>query len=133
MKYFTGCKTIEAVKKTFKDLARKLHPDNGGNAEEFKSMMNEYKIMFDRLKNTHETKDGNTYQQKEESTETPEQFADAINAVVNFDDVEIELVGSWIWLNGNTYPYRDQIKAAGYMWSSKHKKWYYNGDTKKVI
>lgn len=131
MSYFSNCKTIEDVKRTFKELARKLHPDNGGNSEEFKIMMNEYKIMFDRLKNIHQSKDGDTYKQKEESTETPEQFASAINAVINLDGVEIELVGSWIWLNGNTYEYRDIIKAAGYFWSSKHKKWYFNGDTTK--
>ena len=131
MTYFNNCKSIEDVKKTFKDLAKKLHPDNGGSDQEFKNMMQEYKIVFDRLKNIHKTKDGETYQQKEESTETPEHFASAINAVINLDGIEIELVGAWIWLNGNTYEYRDIIKAAGYFWSSKHKKWYYNGDNKK--
>lgn len=128
MTYFKNCKTIEDVKRTFKDLAKRLHPDNGGNAEDFKSMMSEYKTAFDRLKNVHQSKDGDTYEKKTETTETPEQFASAINAVINFDDIEIELVGAWIWLNGNTYPYRDIIKEAGYFWSSKHKKWYYNGD-----
>ena len=129
MTYFKNCKTIEDVKKTFKELAKKLHPDNGGNAESFKSMMSEYKEAFNRYKNVHQSQDGETY--KKETSETPEQFAAAINAVINFDAIEIEIVGSWIWLNGNTYAYRDQIKAAGYFWSSKHKKWYYNGDDKK--
>lgn len=127
MTYFKNCKTIEDVKNIFKNLAKKLHPDNGGNPEEFKNMMTEYKIMFDRLKNIHQSKEGETYEKKT-TTETPEQFAAAINAVINFDDIEIELVGAWVWLNGNTYPYRDIIKEAGYFWSSKHKKWYYNGD-----
>lgn len=128
MTYFKSCKTIEDVKKTFKELAKKLHPDAGGNAEQFKAMMNEYRDAFNRLKNVHTSAAGDTYEK--ETTETPEQFADAINAVVNFD-IDIELVGSWIWLSGNTYLYKDEIKAAGYFWSSKHKKWYYNGDDKK--
>ncbi len=70
MTYFKNCKTIEDVKNIFKTLAKKLHPDNGGNPEEFKNMMAEYKIMFDRLKNIHQSKDGDTYEKKTTS-ETP--------------------------------------------------------------
>ena len=51
MMYFMGCETIEDVKARFKELAKRLHPDNGGNAEEFKKMMSEYTIAFNRYKN----------------------------------------------------------------------------------
>ena len=33
--------TVETVKKEFRTLAHQLHPDHGGNEEEFKAMMAE--------------------------------------------------------------------------------------------
>lgn len=136
MTYFTNCKTIEDVKETFRDLAKKLHPDCGGDAEQFKKMMQEYTIIFKRLKNVHRAGEKKTEQAEQESheyteSESPEEFADIISKVIYMDGVEIEIVGRWIWLSGNTYAYKDDIKAAGFFWSSKHKKWYYNGGTKK--
>ena len=42
MKYFKDITTPEEIKKQFRALSIKLHPDRGGNAEEFKAMMAEY-------------------------------------------------------------------------------------------
>lgn len=53
MKYFKNITTPEELKKQFRALATKLHPDRGGNAEEFKKMMSEYMAIskdFDRAK-----------------------------------------------------------------------------------
>lgn len=128
MTYFRNCKTIEDVKETYRKLAKKLHPDCGGNAEEFKKMSAEYTTAYNRFKNVHRDQTAD----REEKTEyTAEEFADIINKVIHLDGVEIEIVGTWVWLSGNTYPHRETIKAAGFFFSSKHKKWYYNGNTKK--
>lgn len=129
MKYFGNCKTAEDVKQTFKDLAKKLHPDCGGDAEEFKVMMNEYSKVFNLLKNIHMSAKGERYEK--ESHETPEKFADIISKIIFFEDVKIEIIGSWIWVSGNTMAYKDQLKEAGFWWSNKKKAWYYNGETEK--
>lgn len=129
MKYFNGCKTIEDVKKVFKEYARKLHPDNGGDEEAFKIMMQEYNEAFKRLKNVHANMNGETYESEKESQETPEQFAKIINKLIFMQGVKIEIIGSWIWLSGNTMTYKDDIKAAGFWWSKSKKAWYYTGET----
>lgn len=41
-KYFANIHTAEALKKAYKELCMKLHPDKGGNAAEFVAMKNEY-------------------------------------------------------------------------------------------
>lgn len=53
MKYFNNITTPEELKKQFRALSIKLHPDRGGNAEDFKKMMAEYMAIskdFDRAK-----------------------------------------------------------------------------------
>ena len=129
-KYFTNCETIEDVKAIFKILAKELHPDCVGNAEGFKEMMLEYQIVFEKLKNIHADLEGKTY--TKETHETPEKFADIIGKIIFFDGVVIELIGNWLWLSGDTYPYKEQIKAAGFHYSKSKRSWYYNGQTEKT-
>lgn len=53
MKYFHNITTPEDLKKQFRSLSIKLHPDRGGNAEDFREMMAEYMAIskdFDRAK-----------------------------------------------------------------------------------
>lgn len=128
MKYFKDCRTIEEVKQAFKDLVKRLHPDNGGNEEEFKTMMQDYNTAFNLYKNIHTNAAGETYESERKTTETPEQFAEIINKVIFMEGVKIEIIGSWVWLSGNTMIFKDQIKAAGFWWSKSKKAWYYTGE-----
>ena len=120
-RYFSSARNLEDVKKLFKQYARELHPDNGGDPEEFKNMMTDYRAAFNRAKS------GMTPEQAA-AVETPEEFADVINAVINLDGVNIEICGAWVWISGNTYPVKDTLKAAGYRFASRKKMWYYHAD-----
>jgi len=129
MKYFTSCKTIEDVKKVYHQEAKRLHPDAGGNAADFREMMAEYKIIFERLKNIHTNSKGETYTKEEETTETPEEYANIINSIIKMQGVKIEIIGTWIWCTGNTRAYAEDLKGAGFWWSKTKKAWYHNGST----
>ncbi len=124
MKYIKNVETLEELKKTYKKLALKLHPDCGGSDEEMKILNNEYDILFEKLKNHHKNKEGETY--TKETEETPEQFKDVLNKLfsLKMEKVEIEIVGSFIWLTGNTKPYREEIKELKFRYSPKKYAWY---------
>lgn len=128
--YFTTCKTIEDVKKTYKELLFKFHPDisTDPNATEIcKAINNEYEKAFAQFKNIHENAKGETYTTSTESSETAKEYADIINQIIHFEGCTVEIIGSWIWLSGNTKPYKEQIKKiGGFHWSSNKLSWYYH-------
>lgn len=125
MKYFNNINTIEELKSRFFKLAKELHPDNGGSAEEFSAMRAEYEKLFERLKNTHRSADGGTY--TKESAEVPAEFADIIEKIIHFQGVKIEIIGSWIWCSGNTKPHAEELKNLHFLFSRSKKAWFYKG------
>ena len=48
-----------------------------------------------------------------------------ISQILHFEDIIIEVVGSWIWLSGETKVIKDTLKDIGFKWASKKKMWYY--------
>lgn len=134
MKYFTDCKTAEQLKKAYRALAMKLHPDMGGDTAEFQAMQNEFEQMWERLKNIHANKDGETYEKT--TSEVASEFMNIIEKLMHMDGVQAEICGSWLWVSGNTLPYKEHLKTLGGRWSNNKKCWYihnepYNRHSKK--
>ena len=125
MTYFVPTpKTLEELKALYRKLAMIHHPDKGGNVETMKAINNEYDKLFDSVKNLHRNAVGETYEK--ETTETAKYFRDIINALfsLKMDGVTVELIGSFLWLTGNTKQYKDDIKALGFKWSNNKLSWY---------
>ena len=106
------------AKKLFRTLSLKLHPDKvGGSAKEFISMKNEYENLL---------KFNFSYTSKEATEETTsmDEFIKANEFIKDFNGVTVELTGVWLWLSGNTQPYKEIIKENGFKWSRNKLKWY---------
>ena len=135
-KYFANIHTTDALKKAYKELCLKLHPDKGGNAAEFIAMKDEYKeaakrVAWEEAHSTDEatkkrnTKKDGTQKTAEEILEEQEQFAEVLEKLLGLDGLQLEICGSWLWITGNTYQYKAQIKEAGCQFASKKKAWYW--------
>ena len=129
MSYFTNCKTAEELKKAYRTWAKKLHPDLGGNAEEFKQMQNEYEKMWERLKYVHHTAPTEIY--TKETDETPQEFIHIINVLITLVGVEVEICGKWIWVSGNTKAHKETLKQLKFKWAHKKQAWYYHAEPYK--
>lgn len=46
--------------------------------------------------------------------------------IINFDGIDIEIIGQWIWLSGNTYTYKKSLKELGFKWANQKKQWYWH-------
>jgi DnaJ-class molecular chaperone len=128
--YFENVTTAEELKKRFHELVKALHPDNGGDPEEFKTMKAQYEKLANKVWTTHKTATGKTYEKAQ--TQTPAEFADMIERLRRFENITIEILGSWIWITGDTIAIKEELKQMHFFFSSKKKAWYFNGDEKKT-
>ena len=120
-KYFSNVTTFEELKRQYKTLAFKYHPDReGGSVEAMQRINAEYDELKKHDGNIHETADGRTYTRKE-GADVPDNFRAIINAIITFD-CTIELCGPWRWVY-NAYAYRKQLKELGFFWCSAKKAW----------
>ena len=120
-KYFSNVTTFEELKRQYKTLAFKYHPDReGGSVEVMQRINAEYDELKKHVGNIHETADGKTYT-RNDGAEVPDNFRAIINAIITFD-CTIELCGSWLWVF-NAYAYRKQLKELGFFWCSNKKAW----------
>ena len=130
MKYFKDCNTLEVLRKQYKELLKTHHPDNGGNVADMQEINAEYDQLFKVLKDKHESKtaDGDkaTYDNMKYDFTEDKALRDILQKIIGFSDITIELCGSWIWLSGNTYQYKAELKEIGFKWASKKKQWYFH-------
>ena len=110
---FKGVEGINEAKKIYKNLAKKLHPDVGGSEEEFKILnavytdLIEHKIYFSN------------------DIKIDIELEKIISLILHFENITIELVGSWVWVSGDTREIKEKLKEIGFKWASKKKMWYF--------
>ena len=122
MKYFENVKTLDDLKKQYRRLAIKHHPDVGGDEATMKAINAEHDRIFEELKKQHNASADEYHQ----TTETPEEFRTVIEFLMKLQGVVAELCGSWVWVSGDTKPHKEQLKAAGFHWSQNKKQWYWH-------
>ena len=120
--FFGGCRTIEELKAEYKRLAKIHHPDCGGDDATMARINAEYDRLSQVLPKTNAQ--GETYQPQQR--EAPAAFRAAVLAAINLKGVTVELCGVWLWVTGDTRPYKDILKAAGYRWSANKSAWYWH-------
>jgi len=138
MTYFKNVNTLEELRRQYRDLLKKFHPDNANGSTEATQEINaEYDRLFKVLKEKHESKAADTsnangtqstYTSNMYDWENDKALREVLQKIINFDGIEIELVGAWLWVSGNTYAYKKELKEIGFKWASNKKKWYFHTD-----
>jgi len=137
IEYLKGILSLEDLKKEFKKLAFKFHPDLGGSVAAMQQLNNEYDFLSERLSNTakahNEAEKNKAYKDRKywgyETSETAIKYRTIIEALIKYKDLTIEICGSWLWISGNTKDHKDLLKGLGLRWARNKGMWYLGEST----
>jgi len=129
--YFKECKNANEAKALYRRLAMQYHPDRGGDLRTMQAINVEYHNRlkgFDGHSFTGFDGKDHTYRY---NRQTEQEILDKITELfkINMINVSIELIGTWLWVHGETKPYRDNLKKLALKWHSKRLKWFFHTKT----
>jgi hypothetical protein len=127
MEHFQNCRTIEEEKKCYKQLAKQFHPDYGGDTATMQEINKEYAFVCAKILKGENL----TTEETEQEIRLSEEYRNIIEQIINLPNITIEVVGDWIWVTGNTYTVKTQLKQAGLFFASKKLAWYYRAEEYK--
>ena len=133
--WFSGCTTADEIKKRFRELVFKHHPDKGGENSTMQDINEQY---HRALKGQHETSQGAAndgrertyYYNEQRENEAAAKLMELVKLRLPAD-IEIWLIGSWVWVWGDTKPHKEKLKAIGLRWHSKRSAWYWRDPKSK--
>ena len=50
-----------------------------------------------------------------------------LEKIAHLEGLEIEIIGVWVWVSGNTRTYKDLLKAEKFIWQKAKEKWVFMG------
>lgn len=130
MKYFSHLYTVAEIKKEYKRLVWLHHPDRGGDTATMQEINAQYLDALqraDRQTSTDEKGKEHTYYYNEDREQA---IIDKIDELIRANvpsaaGVDVYLIGTWIWIVGETKPIKETLKELGCRWHNKRKCWYW--------
>jgi len=135
--YFLNCYTVFEIKAKFRELAMMHHPDKGGDNDTMRAILEQY---HDALRGVHGQtsygSDGKEHTYKY-NWANEEGIAKKIQDILalRMQNVDVALVGTWIWVSGNTKPHATRLGrkkdkqgnplGIGLTWHKKRCMWYW--------
>ena len=115
--------TLDELRREYHRLAFIHHPDKGGKTATMQNINDQYEKHSMKLigANTEFTEG-----RKEWEMQVSEELRERLNRIIRLQGIVIELIGSWIWITGNTFFVRDTLKAEGYKFSHPKGSWYWH-------
>lgn len=125
--YFSNCETVAEVKSLYRRLAFKNHPDRGGDTKTMQEINAEYHAKLKSLNGFSSVgNDGkrHTYYYRQA---VEQELIDKIYQLLalKMQGVTVELIGTWIWIHGETKIHKDKLKNLKCKWHGKRKCWYF--------
>ena len=133
MKLFQALKTFgigdsELTRKELKSVFRKLtlknHPDHGGDEEVMRKILEAFAILKDQYSFNIESNKELEEDENFWNIDNPE-MEEAFKKIFHFKKLKIEICGYWMWVTGETFNFRKELKQAGLFYAKKKVAWYW--------
>ena len=125
--WFAQCESPQDVKSLYRRLAMKHHPDRGGDHESMVSINLEYEAVLKRMNGySFSGDDGKERVYRWDEAVEKAAMEMVLKALsLRMHDVQVNLIGTWVWCTGDTKPYKDALKESGFRWHPKRVAWYW--------
>ena len=114
--HFEGCISLREVKHRYLALAREHHPVNG------KDPITLFQV---RMEYTQIPRDPGYgfFQQSQDILEDFQNYPKIVDKLLGWK-LNVALIGTWTWVSGETYPYREKLTEMGFNYEPLKKAWY---------
>jgi hypothetical protein len=127
MNFFINCQTVAEVKAQYRKLAREHHPDLGGDTATMQNINAQYEAALKRCEGQTSTDSKgveHTYRYKESVEREVMEF---IHNFLSKDlPLQADLIGTWVWITGDTKPHKEVLKELKCRWHSQRACWYFH-------
>ena len=117
-------KTEAGLKSAYRAACLKHHPDKGGDVE----IMKLVNAAYDFLKKIDIWWTGEQFRTAQKQTPLTETMQAMIDRLKGLAGIKIEIIGSWLWVSGQTYDFKDVLKDLKMKFAGNKKAWYYHED-----
>ena len=122
-KFFENTKTLDELRKEYRRLAMLHHPDKGGDTSLMQIINEQYEKLSNKLINSNaDFSQG----RKDYEHQVSEEIIQRLDKIIYLQGLDIELIGSWIWVTGNTFAVRETLKTEGFKFSHPKAAWYWH-------
>lgn len=123
LKFFENVTTLTELRKEYRRLAFIFHPDKGGDTVLMQILNDRYERLSEKfIKENVDFSEG----RKEYEMQVSEEIRDMLDRIMFLKGVDIEVIGGWIWITGNTFAIRTTLKSLGFLFSHPKTAWYWH-------
>jgi hypothetical protein len=113
--------TPEAVKTAYRAMSKKYHPDINPSGADMMKLIN---AAYDALKDYTGDIEPGTRDDGSRQDYSADLNA-ALNALADCIGLHIEICGAWVWVHGDTFAAKTELKDADFKYASKKKAWFF--------
>jgi len=122
MKWFENCSCEGEIKSRYRDLARKHHPDLGGDTATMQAINAAYESALKSDYRQQGFNDEKINWRWDMDAEIMEKAAELLKIS---KELRIEICGLWVWITGETKAVKEVLKSAGCRFAPKKSAWYW--------
>ena len=123
--------TVDGIHRAYKAYALRWHPDRQGGDVEMMKLGNVARDMLIKHIEFLSREFDNFRAESETFDNIPDILQAVLSKIIRLEGLYIEICGTWIWVSGNTRPYKDFFKSQGFRWAPKKCQWYFTPSPRK--